>query len=54
MLMEQNIMPMTEMFDLSTKVLYSKQKSMINNDIKPDALLTPLLYAFNSNLHDHI
>lgn len=34
-------------FDLSTKVLYTKQKSMVDFNVKPDAILTPLLWAYN-------
>jgi len=41
-------------FDISTKILYSKQKSMIDFDIKPDAMLTPLLWAYNTNLNKEI
>jgi len=54
MLMEQNIMPMKEMFDISSKVLYSKQKSMVDNEIRPDSILTPLLYAYNNNLNEQV
>jgi hypothetical protein len=54
MLMEQNVMPMKEMYDFSTKVLYSKQKSMVDNEIRPDSILTPLLYAFNNNLNEQV
>ena len=41
------------MYDLSTKVLYSKQRSMVDARIVPDSIMTPLLYAFNNNLDDN-
>lgn len=41
-------------FDLSTKVLYSRQKSMIDFQVRPDAILTPLLWAYNSNLNQQV
>jgi hypothetical protein len=46
-LMEQNIMPAKQDFDFSTKILYSKQRSMVDHEIRPDSMLTPLLYAYN-------
>ena len=51
--MEQNIIPSTN-FDLSTSVLYSKQKSIVDFDLKPDALMTPLLWAYNANVNSNV
>jgi hypothetical protein len=51
--MEQNIIPSTD-FDLSTQVLYSRQKSILDYDLKPDALMTPLLWAYNANVNSNI
>ena len=52
-LMEQNIIPSTD-FDLSTQVLYSRQKSILDYDLKPDALMTPLLWAYNANVNSNV
>ncbi len=52
-LMEVNIKP-ARTFDYSTKVLYSRQKSMVDFNIKPDAFLTPLLWADNTNLNRNV
>ena len=43
-------MPAKDQFDYSTKILYSKQRSMVDFTIRPDSILTPLLYAFNQSL----
>jgi hypothetical protein len=53
LMMETNIMG-ARTFDYSTKVLYSRQKSMVDFDIKPDAFLTPLLWAYNTNLNKNV
>ncbi len=54
MLIEQNVIPCKQMFDISTRALYSKQKSMVDDEIRPDSILSPLLYAYNFSLNQDV
>lgn len=47
-------MPATDEFEVGSKCLYSKLKGLVQADIKPDALLTPLLYSYNNVLNKNI
>jgi len=46
--------PAEQDFEVGSHCIYSKQKGMIDVDIKPDSLMTPLLYAYNNSLDSNV
>ena len=50
-IVENNIMNAPDEYEVGKHCIYSKQKGLMEQDIKPDALLTPLLYSYNSALN---
>ena len=54
-LMEENIKPCFDDYDLGMKAIYSRHKnSKIEKTLRPDALMTPLLYGYNTALSKNV
>jgi AAA+ superfamily predicted ATPase len=53
-LMELNIMQSPLDFEVGNRCIYTRQKGLLEQDIKPDALKTPLLYSYNNLLNKNI
>ena len=53
-LFETNILPATDEYEVGKHCMYSRQRGLLQRDIKPDALLTPLLYSYNNLLSRNI
>jgi hypothetical protein len=53
--MDENLYNAIDDFDVGAKAIYSRHKgSSLERVLKPDALLTPLLYAYNSSLNTRV
>ncbi|TNV80742.1 hypothetical protein FGO68_gene107 [Halteria grandinella] len=50
-LFEDNIIPATDEFEVGTNAVYSQTKRTMDLELKADAFLTPLLYAYNNHLN---
>lgn len=53
-LMELNVMEATDEYEIGKHCVYSVQKGLLLRDKKPDALVTPLLYSYNTALNRDI
>ena len=55
MLIERSIQPVTNEYEIGSKVIYSyKRGSTSDKSIRPDALMTPLLYGYNHAFEDSV
>jgi hypothetical protein len=53
-LFETNLIPATDEYEVGKHCMYSRQKGLLQRDMKPDAILTPLLYSYNNLLSRNI
>jgi hypothetical protein len=54
-LMDENLYSAIDDFDVGAKAIYSRHKgSSIERVLKPDALLTPFLYAYNCSMNRRV
>jgi len=54
-LVDENMVPAIDEYELGMKAVYSRHKgSMLERTLRPDALLTPLLYGYNQSLNKNV
>lgn len=53
-LYEHNLVPATDEYEIGKHCIYSRQKGLLQQDMKPDAILTPLLYSYQNLLNRNI
>ena len=54
-LLDENMYPAIDDFDIGAKAIYSRHKgSSLEKVLLPDALLTPLLYGYNTSLNNRV